>query len=188
MKKSLFTIVALLLIGAVMLCGCGKLSAENEAPKVIVFDSGYLESAWQEALFGKSIQGSDLPIVCIDNMEKMDAFSTQAKEHLPSTPIDGQSAETSKLSSFTDAVASYNEEFFGEKTLIVCYAHTKHTPALFEVNDISVDGNKLSVLVAAISVGVDYGAEGRLVFIEMPKGDLKGVTQYVAVQDTGELM
>ena len=186
MKKTLFAIVALLLAAACLLCGCEKTPEGNEPPRVVIFNSGYQQDDQQIAVFGKASNGTELPILRIDSKEAMDAFNQKAKEHFYVDERGGASDELSDGSTYNDAVAPYTEDFFKEKVLIACFAYASHSPALFEVNDISIENGKLTVTVESMAMSVDYLMDGCFIFVELPKDDLKDVTQLSAVLSSGE--
>ena len=187
MKKSLFTLIALLLTAAFLLCGCEDIPTANESPKVVFVD-GNAEKTDQEILFGRAIKDKDLPIICIDSKEAMDAFHQKARENVYMAEGNkGELFELPTIAGYNDAVAPYTEDFFKEKSLIVSFAYVTSSPAYFEVSNISIQEGKLSILVDAFSLGVDAAMEGRFIFIELPKSDLEGVTELVALQDVGEV-
>ena len=183
MKKTLFTLVALLLTAACLLVGC---NAESEPPKVVLVDGSFPKD--YEILFGKANKNSDLPIICIDSKEAMDRFNQTAREQCYMVEgTTGEMVELPTIVGYDDAVAPYTEDFFKEKSLIVTFAYTTSSPAVFEVNDISIENNKLSILVEAFSIGVDAAMDERFIFIEMPKSELEGVTEFVALRDVGKV-
>ncbi len=188
MRKMLFTIIALMLTASLFLCGCEDVPAANEPPKVVFVD-GNPGGKEQKILFGKAIKHTDLPIICIDSKEAMDDFNQRARENVYMVEgTTGELVELPTIVGYNDAVAPYTEDFFKEKSLIVTFAYTTSSPAVFEVNDISIENNKLSILVEAFAIGVDAAIDGRFIFIEMPKSDLEGVTEFVAVWDIGEVV
>lgn len=187
MKKTMFTVIALLLTAACLLCGCASVPEGNDPPKVIIYNSGYQQDDQQIAVFGKAANGTELPILRIDSKEAMDAFNQRAKEHFY-VDEKGDSDELSAGTDFDDAVALYTEEFFKEKAVIACYAYAVHSPTLFEVNDISIENKKLTVTVETLTMGTEYVSDGCFIFIELPKSDLDGVTQLVAVLTSGEMV
>ncbi len=181
MKKTLFTVIALLLTSACLLCGCKTISTGNEAPKVVFFDSGYQQDEQQIAVFGKASNGSELPVICIESKSAMDEFNQRAKENFYMTEGNEETTELPTVSDYNDVVSPYTEEFFKEKALVVCFACTGNSLSLFEISDISIENNKLTVCVETMAMSSDYGMEGRFVFVEIPKNDLKGVTEFSAI-------
>ena len=184
MKKFSFTIVALLLTVACLFLGCREAS---EPPKV-VFVEGCQSEKEQEIVFGKAVKGNELPILCIDSKEAMNEFSQRTRENFYMTEgTTGESVELPTIVGYNDAVAPYTEEFFKEKSLIVSFVYVTSSPAYFEVSNISIQEGKLTILVDAFAVGVNTAMEGRFILIELPKSDLEGVTEFVALRDVGEV-
>lgn len=184
MKKSLFTLVALLLTVACLLGGCNKAS---EPPKVF-FVRGHAESPTQKLLFGEAMKGNALPIICIDNKAAMDEFNQTAREHCYTVEgTNGELVELPTVNPYNEAVAPYTEEFFEEKSLIVTYIWVNANPAEFEVSNISIVDGKLTVLVDAFGFGVNATSTESFIFIEMPKSELEGVTEFVALRDVGKV-
>ena len=184
MKKSRISIIALLLIAAALLMGCNKAS---QPPKVIFVD-GYADAKTQELLFGKAVKDHDLPIICIDNMAAMDEFNQTAREQCYTVEgTNGEPVELPTVNPYNEAVAPYTEDFFKEKSLIVTYIWVNANPAEFEVSNISISDGKLTVLVDAFGFGVNAASTESFIFIEIPKSDLEGVTEFSAMEDMGEI-
>ena len=186
MKKTLFTVISLLLTAACLLCGCESALAESDPPKVVIYNSGYQQDDQQIAVFGKAASGTELPILRIDSKEAMDSFNQKAKEHFY-VDEEGESDELAAGTDYDEAVSPYTDEFFEEKVLIACFAYASHSPALFEVNDISIKDGKLTVIVESMAMSVDYLMDGCFIFIELPKNDLKGVTELSANLNSEEM-
>ena len=186
MKKRLLAIVTLLMTAILLLCGCEAIQSNPAMePKVNIFDSGV--GAANE-VFDTNVEQSRLPTIKIETIEEMDAFHQNAEEHFFTVESEDGRAELPRYSSFNDTIAAYTAEFFEEKTLVVCYAHTNMSPAIFEVSDISIEGKTLTVRVDTLIMGVNAGMEGRFIFIELSKKEMKGVTELVVTRDVGELM
>ena len=184
MKKSIFSAVVLLLIAACLLMGCNKAS---QPPKVIFVD-GNADASVQKLLFGKAVKDHDLPIICIDSKAVMDEFNQTAREHCYTVEgANGEPVELPTITPYNEAVAPYTEDFFKEKSLIVTYIWVNANPAEFEVSNISISDGKLTVLVDAFGFGVNAASTESFIFIEMPKSDLEGVTEFSATEDMGEI-
>ena len=184
MKKSRISIIALLLIAACLLMGCNKAS---EPPKV-VFVNGDADASVQKLLFGEAIKDNALPIICIDNKAAMDEFNQTAREQCYTVEgTNGEPVELPTVNPYNEAVAPYTEDFFKEKSLIVTYIWVNANPAEFEVSNISIANGKLTVLVDAFGFGTNTASTESFIFIEIPKSDLEGVTEFSAMEDMGEI-
>lgn len=189
MKKTLFSIVALLMTVTLLFCGCAERQPTTATmPKVNLYDSGYISGDAITAVFGETLKHSQLPIIQINTADEMSAFSEIAKEQCFTIENEGERVELPRYSTYDDAVSAYTAEFFADKTLVVCYAYTTQSPAVFEVSNVSIEGNTLTVLVDALEIGVNTGMEGRFIFIELSKKDMEKVTELVVIRDVGELM
>ena len=189
MKKTLFSIVALLMTVTLLFCGCAELQPNPAtAPKVNLYDSGYISGDAITVVFGETLKHSQLPIIQINTADELAAFSQSAKEHCFTIENEGEKVELPQYSTYDDAVSAYTAEFFADKTLVVCYAYTTQSPAVFEVSNISIEGNTLTVMVDTLEMGVDASMEGRFIFIELSKQDMKNVTELVVIRDVGELV
>ena len=181
--KKLWMMIALLLTAACLLGGCNQAS---EPPK-IVFVDGYVED--KASLFGNAQNGNELPILCIDSHADMEAFNQKAREKCYMVEgTNGELVELPTIDGYNDAVAPYTEEFFQEKSLLVSCVSVRSSPGHFEVTNISIQDGKLSILVDAFAIGVDAAIDSQIIFIEMPKSDLEGVTEFSAKLDVGKVM
>ena len=184
MKKSIFPVVVALLLIAALLIGCNKAS---EPPKVIFVD-GYADANAQELLFGKAVKDHDLPIICIDSVAAMDEFNQTARKTVYEMEAhNGALAALPTVVEYDEAVAPYTEDFFKEKSLVVAYIWVNANPAEFEVSNISIADGKLTVWVDAFGFGANAASTQSFIFIEIPKSDLKGVTEFSATEDMGEI-
>lgn len=153
---------------------------ESESPKV-VFVVGNADGKEQEIIFDRSKNYDGSPILCIDSKETMDAFNQRVRETIyMGETNEGERFEYPTITIYNDAVVPYTEDFFKEKSLIISYAKVNYSPGYFEVLYTSIKEGKLSVLGVAYPIGVDCAMDGRFVFIEMPKSELEGVTEFTA--------
>ena len=186
MKQTLLTMFSLLLVVLVVFTACNSTFAEKHPPKV-VFVNGYADGVVQKTLFGKAIKDKELPIICIDSQASMDEFNQKARENCyMMVGTDGNPVELPTIAGYNDVVTPYTEEFFKEKSLLISYIYVNANPVEFEVSDISIQDGKVTVSIDAFNFGVNSASTEYFIFIEMPKSDLKGVTEFAAAYDVME--